>query len=140
MNLEKSLIEFLKSGKKLDYVYDHAEPGFVGLCRHDELKEEIIYIEGTNQGESYYEISAVSLTNDNEYYDPEFILLWLPKEKKYGTWDCDHWDLYIFENVNWKDIELNPLPYINCQWDQDQKVGILFDPSGKYDLKKGWPI
>jgi hypothetical protein len=140
MNFENSLLEFLKSGKKLDYDYDRAEPGFVGLCSHDDLKEEIIYIEGPNQGESYFEIPAVSLTNDNEYYDPEFILLWLPIEKKYGTWDCDHWDLYIFENANWKDIELNPLPYINFQWDQDKKVGVLFDPTGKYELKQGWPI
>jgi len=140
MSLDKFLIDFLKSGKKLDYNYDQAEPGFVGVCSHEDLEEGTIYIEGPEQGESYYEIPAVNLTNDNEYYDPEFILLWLPKEKKYGTWDCDHWNLYIFENAEWKDIEQSPLPYINCQWDNDQKVGTLFDPSGKYELKNGWSI
>ena len=140
MNLENALIEFLKSGKKLEYDYDQAEPGFVGLCSINDIKEDIIYIEGPNKGKSYYKIPAVSLTNENEYYEPEFILLWLPNEKMYGTWDSDHWDLYVFENKNWKDIENNPLPYINCQWDPEQNVGAFFDPSWKYELNKGWPI
>ena len=140
MNLEMALLDFLKSGKKLSYDYEKAEPGFVGLYDIDELREDIIYIEGPNKGTSYYEIPAISLTNENEYYEPEFILLWLPNEQVYGTWDCDHWDLYVFEYTKWQDIEKNPLPYINCQWDHDQKVGNLFDPAGKYELNQGWPI
>jgi hypothetical protein len=107
MNLENSLTEFLKSGKKLEYDHDKAEPGFVGLCSFKEIKKDIIYLEGPKKGKSYYEIPAVSLTNENEFYEPEFILLWLPNEKLYGTWDCDHWDLYVFENTNWEDIEKN---------------------------------
>jgi hypothetical protein len=47
---------------------------------------------------------------------------------------------YDFENTKWQDIEKNPLPYINCQWDQEQNVGSLFDPAGRYELKEGWPI
>ncbi len=140
MNLENSLIYFLKSGKKLAYDFEEAEPGFVGLCSVYELEEDTVFIEGPNKGESYYEIPAVSLTNENEYYDPEFILLWLPNEQKYGSWDSDHWDLYVFENANWEDISKNPLAYINCQWDNTQKVGALFEPSDKYELKNGWPF
>lgn len=140
MNIEESLIGFLKLGKKLKYDYRKAEPGFVGLCDVDELKEDVIYLEGPTKGESYYKIPAINLTNENDYYEPDFILLWLPNEKIYGTWDCDHWDLYVFENTVWMDIVKNPLPYINCQWDAKQTVGSIFDPEGKYDLIKGWPI
>lgn len=140
MNLEFSLVQFLKSGNKLNYDYNEAEPGFVGLHNFEDLKIDVIWIEGTESGKSYYEIEAVSLTCENEYYDPEFILLWLPNEKQYGSWDCDHWILYVFNDTKWEDIEKDPLPFINCQWDPNQNIGKIFDPSKKYEMKKGWPF
>jgi hypothetical protein len=57
-----------------------------------------------------------------------------------GTWDCDHWMLYVFEQARWQDIVENPAPYINCQWDESQTVGTLFQPQGAYPMKQGWPI
>ncbi len=140
MNLEIPLVNFIQSGKQLKYAFDKTEPGFVGLHVLDDLKKDVVYIEGPIEGESYYKIPAISLTNENEHYDPEFILLWLPNEQLYGTWDCDHWHLYVFNNTTWNDVIENPAPYINCQWDHSQAVGTLFDPTKKYTVINGWPI
>ena len=106
MNLEQDLLDFLEAGKKLEYDYDSAEPGFVGLCKPSALKEGVIWMEGPSDEDSYYEIPAISLSGENEYYKPEFILCWLPNEKKYATWDCDHWDLLVFENESWALVSL----------------------------------
>ncbi|WP_044203399.1 hypothetical protein [Flammeovirga sp. OC4] len=139
MNLEKELLDFLKLGQKLEYDISKVEPGFVGLHKHENLKESHIYLEGPEETQSYYEIPAVSLTGENEYYDPEFILLWLPNEQKYGTWDSDHWDLFIFDNCEWNDIKKSPDQYINYQWEPNDLKIMEFDPSLKYKLKQGMP-
>ncbi len=140
MKIEQELHEFLRAGKQLQYDHAQTEPGYVALCHLDDLEEGVVWIEGSLSGKSYYEIPAISLTNDNDYYDPEYILLWLPNEQQYGTWDCDHWVLYVFEQAKWQDIAENPAPYINCQWDESQTVGTLFQPQGVYPMKQGWPL
>ena len=140
VKLPEDLISFLKSDSKLDYDESLAEPGFVGLVGHEQIVQGVVWIEGESSGNSYYEIPAVNLTVENEYYDPEFILCWLPNEMMFGAWDSDHWELFTFRDISWTQIAQDPLPYINCQWDPHQKVADKFDPKGKYELIDGWPF
>ena len=89
----------------------------------------------------YYEVPAVSLTGECKHYDPEYILLWLPNEQLFGTWDCDHWDLSVFPNVTWNDIVRNPALYIGSQWEcSDKKSAEYFKPYPKYEFKEGMPF
>ncbi len=140
MNLPEDVTEFLKS--KAELIYDHksVEPNFVGIIDFDKLEVGKIWIEGETDEKSYYEIPAINLTDKCEYYSPEFILLYLPNEKLFGTWDSDHWNLYVFPNTTWTDIIKSPATYINQQWNPKKEIGILFDPKVDYKLIKGWPF
>ena len=140
MNLPDELIKYLKSKSNLFYDYEKSEAGFVGLINYNKLTVRKIWVEGNSKGDSYYEIPAINLTSECESYPPDFILLYLPNEKMYGTWDSDHWILYVFPNVTWAEIAKNPLPYIDQQWLPNENTAIIFDPKEKYELKKGWPF
>lgn len=126
-------------GSLNDYNYDEAEPGEVALIKPKELKVEEIYIEGPISGQSYYSIPAINLVNACDGYEPDFILCYLPNEKKYGTWDCDHWVLYCFENTSWIEIKNNPIKYLNAQWSPEEDSVSIFNPNN-YELINGWPI
>ena len=106
----------------------------------NKLKVEKVWIEGKISGKTYYEIPAINLTDECKYYNPEFILLYLPNEKSFGTWDSDHWNLYIFPNTSWTDIMNNPKPFLNQQWEPKKEIGILFDPKKNYKMIYGWPF
>jgi len=140
MNLPEDLTDFLKT--KADLIYDHksVEPDFVGIIDFEKLELGKVWIEGETRAKSYYEIPAINLTDKCEYYDPNFILLYLPNEKMYGTWDSDHWNLYVFPNTNWIDITKNPTEYINQQWNPKNEIGVLLDPKTNYKLINGWPF
>ena len=116
MNIDIELENYLKSDEKLAYDFSKAEPGEVRLCSMDELKLGVVWV-SPESGDGYFEIPAVSLTNYCEAYEPEYILLWLPNEQVYGAWDCDHWELIIYEDASWSDIANDPVSYINAQWD-----------------------
>ena len=91
-------------------------------------------------GESgYYAIPAVNLVADAEGYEPEYILLWLPNEQAYGTWDTDHAELLVFPDVSWTDIAADPLPFVAAQWDGPEP-GVPFVPYPKYPYKPGRPF
>jgi hypothetical protein len=151
MNLPGDLVEFLNSNQQLDYDFDKCEPGKVELKSLAELTLEEVWIDSEecplqeddpHRGEEgYYAVPAVSLTGECDGYDPDFILLWLPNEKMFGTWDCDHLDLLIFPNVTWSDIVNDPLKYVNAQWDnQNHKTSEYFKPYPKYEFKAGKPF
>lgn len=140
MDLPLDLINFLKSNKELEYDYSSIEPNFVGIIDFEKLKLSEIWIEGETNDKSYYKIPAINLTDKCEYYSPEFILLYLPNEKLFGTWDSDHWKLYIFPKATWTDIVSNPAPYLNQQWNPTEEFGLLFNPKENYILIKGWPF
>lgn len=140
MNLPADLTEFLKSKTELNYDHDSVEPDFVGIIDFDNLEIGEIYIEGENSGKSYYSIPAINLTDTCKFYSPEYILLYLPNEQLFGTWDSDHWKLYIFPNTIWSEIVKNPAPYINQQWYPNEEIGILLDPKENYKMTIGWPF
>ncbi len=116
------------------------------MKRLEELAEGEIWIGTDIEGDplegtdGYYAIPAVSLTGECKAYDPEFILLWLPHEKLFGTWDCDHWVLKVFRQATWADIVANPAAYLNAQWDWRDKLGSQFVPWLKYESKSGRPF
>lgn len=145
-DLPEETIEFLRQGRQLAYDPARIEAGEVKLKRLDELAEEEVWIHTDMDGDphagedGYYAIPAVSLTGECRDYDPDFILLWLPREKLFGTWDNDHWVLKVFREANWANIVASPAQYINSQWDADDKVGSQFVPWPMYEFKSGRPF
>jgi hypothetical protein len=142
LNLPDDLRAFLADGMQLKYDTSQSEPGQVIIYSLDKLSLGTVYVtdssnirstERTLSERGYYTIPAISLTSSCDDYDPAYILLWLPSEQVYGTWDCDHWLLYIFPGATWASIEHNPVPYINAQWDASSEVRQLFNPLGLYE-------
>ena len=145
-NLPNEVVEFLRSGRQLEYDFKSIEAGQVKLKRFEQLLQREIWI-GTNisgdphaNERGYYAIPAVSLTGECASYNPEFILLWLPQEELFGTWDCDHWALKVFHGTSWKDIVADPVAYINAQWDFADQLGSQFVPWPQYTFKNGRPF
>jgi hypothetical protein len=126
--------------------YGRIEAGEVKLKRLDELTEGGVWIRTDLSGDphagedGYYAIPAVSLTGECEAYDPEFILLWLPHERLFGTWDCDHSVLKVFRGARWADIVASPAAYINAQWDVNDKLGSQLVPWPQHEFKTGRPF
>ncbi len=77
--------------------------------------------------DSLCRIPAISLTDESDIFDPEFILMWLPNEQCYGTWDGDHQTVTLFPNTTWADIAKDPAPFLGAQWDPHQRVGYQLD-------------
>jgi hypothetical protein len=141
MEFSSDLHDYLKEGNQLNYDTSKAEAGKVGICNLSDIKLGVVWVSPEDDEiDAYYEIPAISITNYCEDYDPEFILLWLPNEKIYGAWDCDHWILTTFPKVCWTDIVVNPLPFLNAQWYPESEFGVAFNPASKYELKSGRPF
>ncbi|MFO1451362.1 MAG: hypothetical protein U1F61_24595 [Opitutaceae bacterium] len=146
-SLPADFVQFLQSGRALSYDPTKIEPGEVGLHMLEELKEGEVWI-GTDdpddpnyEKDGYYAVPAVSLTGRCEAYDPEFILLWLPDQQKFGTWDCDHWILLVFDDADWRAIQQDPAPYLDAQWRNTRSVAATrFQPWHRYALKSGRPF
>jgi hypothetical protein len=145
-NLPNDTTEFLKSRRQLDYDPAECEPGKVTLHPLAALTLGEVW-GGTDDSsdphyaeDGYYAIPAVSLTATCDAYDSDYILLWLPEEKKFGTWDCDHWILTVFENATWQDIEKSPAVYIGAQWNCTSIVGTRLKPWGRHPFKLGMPF
>jgi hypothetical protein len=145
-NLPREVIKFLQNGRQLAYDHQRIEAGEVKLKRLDQLTEGEVWIGTDTAGDphagecGYYAVPAVSLTGECKSYDPEFILLWLPRERLFGTWDCDHWFLKVFIDAVWRDIVLNPAVYLNAQWDAQDRRGVRFIPWPNYEFRSGSPF
>jgi hypothetical protein len=136
VNLPQDLIDFLKSGKQLEYDIEACEAGRVKLKHLEQLFIEDFQVDSENSpladfdpnaGEKgYYAVSGVSLLAEAEDYDPSGILLWLPQSRVFATWDCDHWNLLGFPGVNWRQIVNNPLPYLNAQWRKSKEIKVMY--------------
>lgn len=146
LKLPDATVQFLSRNGQFNYDVSACEPGEVGLKCLEDLTVGEVWVNTDGAGdpnsgaEGYYSIPAVSLTGKCESYDPEFILLWLPNEKLFGTWDCDHAVLTVFPDANWAQIVANPAVYLNAQWDSDPSVGVPLEPWHSYELKPGRPF
>ncbi len=145
----KDLVEFLKNGKQLNYDPDECEPGQITLLPFEELSLGEVYIDSEGapfvdkdphaEEKGYYSVPAVNLVADCDGYDPKGILIWLPDQRKFGTWDNDHWDVLFFPNVTWSDIVSDPVRYVNAQWEPKEVECDYLQPFPKYPFKAGKP-
>ena len=102
-----------------------------------------------HRGRGFYVVPAVNLVASCEHYDALGILLWIPREKMFGNWDCDHHVIQVLvtrrvrgdtssiEAATWGDIEADPLRFINAQWGFDATTSKILIPWPKYPWKSG---
>lgn len=70
----------------------------------------------------HYEVPAMSLVDDCEHeYNPLGLLVWLPVEACFGSWDPEHWDLLTFPGATWADIVADPARYLDAIDDPSSK-------------------
>jgi hypothetical protein len=64
----------------------------------------------------YYAVPAVNLVRGDPRPSvdfPAWLFLWLPDQRRYGSFDLDHGDLIIFApEVRWSDIAADPEPVV----------------------------
>jgi hypothetical protein len=143
-NLPSETVEFLKSGNQPIYDFKSITAGEVKLKRFEDLSQGEVWIDTDMNGDPHqwedgrYDVPAVSLTGECQNYLPEYLLLWLPNEKIFGTWDDDHGVLTVFPDATWTDIVSNPAPFVDAQWNPDSKVGTRFQPWENYQFKSGY--
>jgi hypothetical protein len=148
VDVPEDLRAFLVARKQLRYDASECEPGRIKLLPLSKLAVGEVWVNtrpadapqrDPHAGEDgHYAIPAFNLVAQAEDYDPDYILLWLPTEGLYGTWDSDHAELLVFPGVTWSDIAADPLPYIAAQWDGPEP-GVLFIPYPKHPYRPGRP-
>lgn len=64
----------------------------------------------------YYAVPAVNLVRGDPRPSvdfPAWLFLWLPDQRRYGSFDLDHGDLVMFApKVRWSDIAVDPKPFV----------------------------
>jgi len=153
-DLPNDLETFLKKGSKLEYNPGEFEFGKVELQGFSDLELGAVWVNSAQspliendphaKEEGYYEVPAVSLIYDCEYCDYndyyfQFILLWLPNEKLFGSWDNHNWNLFIFPNATWNDIVINPILFLNARLESDSSMTEFFQPWPTYEFNRGIP-
>jgi hypothetical protein len=129
LNLPTDLVEFLAAGEQLVYDPGDCEAGAIQLLPLDRLKLELfpmyissdmeeLYESDPHQGENgYYLVTGVNLVAECEEYDPCGLLMWLPIEWRFATWDHEHWYFGVFgPEQTWTEIVKAPAQHINAQW------------------------
>ena len=150
INLPAELIEFLDKGKQLSYDQSSCEPGKVILRQNSELTIRSAWIEPSelssyavwnpHQGQDgYYEVPCVSLTKEAEGYNPDGILIWIPKLKLFATCDAGHGIVWLFPMATWMSIIADPAVYLGAQWNINPEIQALLVPWGFFNFRAGNP-
>jgi hypothetical protein len=128
LQLPDDLVAFLAAGRPLEYPAAACEAGAVTLVPLTDLKlerfpQETGGLAVFEQDPHYprrgsYLVAGVNLTADcTNGYNAAGLLLWLPVERRYATWDDSHCTIRVFgPEVTWVRIAANPAPHINAQW------------------------
>ncbi|HEV7281908.1 MAG TPA: hypothetical protein VGN57_17030 [Pirellulaceae bacterium] len=124
LELPADLVEFLRSGRRLDYDPATCEAGAVRLHEPDNLTLRTFasqHAASPDVDAELHDVPGVDLvakcTGD---YDPPGLLVWFPNERRYGVWDASHDFVFLFgAETSWSDIARSPARYINAQWDFD---------------------
>jgi hypothetical protein len=131
LRLPGDLVAFLEAGKQLTYDASACEAGLVVLMSRDGLRLRTFAMhcastpladDDPHRGESgCYRVPGVDLVADcSGDYTPEGLLIWLPEELRFGTWDCDHDLISVFgPEVTWTQIANTPARFLNAQWEFD---------------------
>lgn len=122
-NLPADLVAFLREGRQPLYDPALCEAGAITFLPLDRLKVEFFPMtpdspEDPHAGEhGCYLVAGASLLASCDAYDPAGLLLWLPLDGCYGTWDGEHGTLRVFApEVSWSVIARDLSRYINAQW------------------------
>ena len=144
--LPTDLADFLRARRELEYDFKACQAGQVVLLPVGAHVLGRVWVDpehhrdDPHDGDSgLYEVPAVSLLQECQHYDPEFILLWMPEPGCYGSWDCDHYELWLFPDASWSDIAANPLTYLNAQWFPPPDRAVRFDLWSSFPFKPGRP-
>jgi hypothetical protein len=127
LELPDDLVQFLTSGRQLEYDPTTCEAGRIRLYGLSELRLRTFaaHCGGTpfeqadpDSSGGVYWVPGVDLvaacTGD---YEPDGLLIWLPGERSFGVWDSSHDYVLVFgAEVRWSDIAKNPARFINAQW------------------------
>lgn len=130
-NLPDDLIAFLRAGNQPEYDPTTCEAGAVILSPLDQLKAEFFPMTSEDSADPHageggsYLVTGVSLIASCENYDPIGLLLWLPLDGRYGTWDGEHGTLRVFEpDAKWSEMAGDLPRYVNAQWGLDGSVPV----------------
>lgn len=134
LNIPNELVQFLSLGKTLSYDKRRCAIGNVELVSVESLVLGKVYVESPKQSlkKGYYTIPAVDIIAECEGFDAWGILVWLPDQKKFGTWDSDHRQLRVFCSATWTDIAEHPVRYLNALWKPQEAENFLFEPDDRY--------
>lgn len=117
------LQRFLAHTRKFSANFKKSETGGVSLISAKEVRLGWLYVapsstrrDPNRNSDGCYYVAAVNLIKKCKNYSPYGILVYLPIEGLYATWDCDHAVLYAFPKVTWKDIVADPLQFTEYQW------------------------
>jgi hypothetical protein len=128
LNLPADLVEFLRAGKQLEYDPGTCEAGAVTLLSLDQLCLELFPMDcqstrvarrDPHRGErGCYLVEGVNLVAScTGGYHGAGLLLWLPRDERYATWDDSHDYIGVFRSwARWKHIVEAPAQHINAQW------------------------
>jgi len=128
MKLPADLIAFFQASRELEYDPTTCEAGSVTLLPLEELNIELFPIETGSlkcfeQDPHYpkrgsYLVTGVNLVSDcTNGYEGVGLLLWLPVEERYATWDNSHCLIAVFgPEVTWSHIAAAPAAHLNAQW------------------------
>jgi len=141
-NLPNECIEFLNSQKNkvIDLRNSPAEIEKILFYSEEELTcgHQVIdtyeyflnYNEFKEDSEIQYHIPCVNLIkeDDDDNYDADGLLVWLPDLNCFGSFDIDHCIGYLFQQNSWIDIESNLGKFINTQWYPEKMENTFFKP------------
>lgn len=78
-----------------------------------------------------YDVPALDLVETSGDGQPTGLLIWLPVEGCFGSWDCDHWRVRVFPDATWADICAAAGDYLEGGWPDPPGTRHL-DPTGRY--------
>jgi hypothetical protein len=124
--LPQDLVAFLRAGSPATLDAGHYET--VTLIAAEELRVETLEVtpnlapfarDHPHAGEDgHYAVPAVKLVRGGpERADsfPAWLFLWLPNERRYGSYDLDHGDLMVFgPDVSWSQVAADPVPFVRA--------------------------
>jgi hypothetical protein len=137
--LPADLIAFLRSGSPP--TLDSGAYGTHTLFRPGELQLETLTVTPTNapfadddphRGQlGHYPVPAVNLVRGDPRPGldfPAWLFLWLPNERRYGSFDLDHRDVLMFApDVQWADIVADPESFaLASEGGEDSPVPVEF--------------
>jgi hypothetical protein len=145
-DLPADLVAFLRAGSPATLDAGHYET--IPLIPVEELRVETLEVtpnlarfacDNPHADEyGHYAVPAVNLVRGGpERADsfPAWLFLWLPNERRYGSYDLDHGDLMVYAvEVTWSHIAADPGPFVRASdGEHDGPVAIeYFQPWPRY--------